>query len=103
MKLKKWLYYYDFIVDIDCKIKLNSYSHMMHFNIAFLHTGTAFFFNPKNKMHMRNLLKLCMRESVEVNALLYVAFRLACRFDGDFCTTAQAPLAAEERPSGEER
>ena len=36
-----------------------------------------------------------------------LAFRLACRsphcrFDGDFCTTAQAPLAAEERPSGEQ-
>ena len=32
------------------------------------------------------------------------AFRLACRsphcrFYGDFCTTAQAPLATEERPS----
>ena len=33
------------------------------------------------------------------------AFRLACRsphchFEGDFCTTAQAPLATEERASG---
>ena len=38
---------------------------------------------------------------------LYAAFGLACRsphcrFDGDFCTTAQAPLTAEERPSGEQ-
>ena len=37
------------------------------------------------------------------------AFRLAChsphcRFDGDFCTTAQAPLATEGRPiSGKQR
>ena len=38
----------------------------------------------------------------------YAAFRLACRllhccFDGDFCTTAQAPLAAEGWPSGKQR
>ena len=26
-----------------------------------------------------------------------------CRFDGDFCTTAQVPLAVEERLSGEQR
>ena len=26
-----------------------------------------------------------------------------CRFDGDFCTTAQAPLTAKERPSSEQR
>ena len=36
------------------------------------------------------------------------AFRLAsrlphCRFDGDFCTTAQASLAAEGWPSGKQR
>ena len=36
------------------------------------------------------------------------AFRLACRsphchFDGDISKTAQAPLAAEERPSHEKR
>ena len=36
------------------------------------------------------------------------AFRLACysshcRFDVDFCTTAQAALAAKERPSSEQR
>ena len=36
------------------------------------------------------------------------AFRLACRsphchFDGDFCTTAQTPFAAEGRPSGKQR
>ena len=42
-------------------------------------------------------------EIIETNA----AFRLACRspncrFDGDFCTTAQAPLAAEGRPSGKQ-
>ena len=35
------------------------------------------------------------------------AFRLACcslhcRYDGDFCTTAQAPLAAERRPKGKQ-
>ena len=24
----------------------------------------------------------------------YAAFRLACRFDGDICTTAQVPFAA---------
>ena len=38
----------------------------------------------------------------------YAAFRLACRlphcrFDGNFCANAQAPLATEERPSGEQR
>ena len=36
------------------------------------------------------------------------AFRLACRsphcrFDGDICSTAQAPLATEGRPSGKQR
>ena len=36
------------------------------------------------------------------------AFRLAChlslcRFNGDFCTTAQAPLTTEGRPSGKQR
>ena len=36
------------------------------------------------------------------------AFRLACRsphcrFDGDFCSTAHAPLAAEGRPSSKLR
>ena len=36
------------------------------------------------------------------------AFKLACRsphchFDSDFCTPAQASLATEERPSGEQR
>ena len=36
-------------------------------------------------------------------SLCNAAFRLASRFDGDFCTTAQAPLAAEERPSGKQR
>ena len=40
--------------------------------------------------------------------MLYVGFRLACRlphcrFDGDFCTTAQAPLATEGWPSGKQR
>ena len=38
----------------------------------------------------------------------YAGFRLACRsphcrFDGDFCTTAQTPLAAEGWPNGEQR
>ena len=38
---------------------------------------------------------------------LYAAFWLACRswhcrFDGDVCTTVQAPLAAEGRPSSEQ-
>ena len=33
----------------------------------------------------------------------YAAFRLACRIVGNFCATAQAPLAAEGRPSGKQR
>ena len=32
----------------------------------------------------------------------YAALRLACRIDGDIFTTAQAPFATEERPSGKQ-
>ena len=42
--------------------------------------------------------------SVPSNAAVRLACRLPhCRFDGDFCTTAQAPLAAEGWPSGKQR
>ena len=41
---------------------------------------------------------------LETNATFRLACRSPhCRFDGDFCSTAQAPLAAEERPSSGQR
>ena len=41
-----------------------------------------------------------------LKSILYLKLSTAwlhCRFDGDFCTTAQMPLAAEKRPSSEQR
>ena len=48
------------------------------------------------------------KPSAKMCAWLKAAFRLACgsphcRFDGDICSTAQAPLAAEGRPSRKQR
>ena len=47
------------------------------------------------------------RKSVFHLYSIMLLFRLACcsphcRFDGDFCTTVQVSLAAEERPSGKQ-
>ena len=51
---------------------------------------------------------MCLRLDVLLRNASNAAFRLACRsqhcrFDGDFCATAQAPLAAEGRPGGKQR
>ena len=56
------------------------------------------FLHIQREVHCNNLQQFSWKQHI-------VAFRLACCllhccFDGDFCTTTQAPLAAEGRPRG---